>query len=248
MSFNSGFFIEQASTDPTQYSMQFDGVNEYALIPNHAGINFDYTDNFSMTSWVNFADYSTPSFRWIFSKRDVNYRGYLMAFNGGNLYVFLAASIGSLMLIRTNGVTFTNNNWYNVGFTYNGSGLPSGVTIYVNGVSVSTVLVSGGGINASLSHAFPLYLSYDMLEPAFSNFKLGIIRFWKTLLSPSEMLQDYNGGTMLNNPIALSDMTFEFGAGRSALFGTQWVFPIASENPTAYSVNMEFVDRVNDIP
>jgi hypothetical protein len=231
--------------------MLFDGVNESVEIPSHAGINFDSTDAFSMTVWVKCPNYATGGNNWVFSKRDpvATFKGYATFFSGGDFYVYLASSVGSIALVRTSGVSFTNNNWYNVGFTYTGGLSWTNITIYVNGVAVSKVLAGGTGVlNSSLSSTYPLYLSYDLLSPDYINAYIGVIRSWRTLLSGADMLADYNGGSTLQDPVQPLDMTFEFGAGREALYGTNWVFPIGIINPTAYSINMEFADRTTDIP
>lgn len=248
MSFNTGFFISSPNLGDTNiYEMVFDGVNEYIQIPHNEVFNFENTDSFSITADVDLSGYVAN--QSIFSRRDLvtSYRGYLMYFSGGDLYVYLANTLANIMQSRTNGFVFVGGTKYRIGFSYNGSQLSSGITIYVNGVSVSKIDLNVGLAPGTMKHSTSPLIGADFLNPLYANGSIGTIRIWNDELTASEFLTDYNGGTILNNPIRQDALVYGFRGGQNALFGTQWVFPDESQNiinPSAYSVNMEYVDRI----
>ena len=246
MSFNTGFFIQQAATGDTNlYKMLFDAVNEYVICQTNPTFDFSNTDAFSAGIWVQSTNYATT--QTLFSRRvPATTRGYVFFFLGGNLYLYLATSVGNYIYLRTNGVTFTNNVQYLVGFTKSTSSSVTGVKIYVNGAQVSTVTIQDN-LNGTLASSEPMLIAADSISGWYFNGHLGIFRLWDTELSSSEMLAEYNGGTPLNNPTLSGAQRFGWKAGQEALFGTQWVFPDETGNivnPSAYSINMEYADRI----
>jgi len=247
MSFNTGFFIQQSViVPPVPYSMVFDGTNENIIVPHTAALDLNPALPITGLAWIKATNYAFAGYKWIVSKRDVNYKGYLMAINGGNLYVYFASSIGSIILVRSSGFTFVNNEWYDVGFTWVGGTSWNDFKLYVNGVEVSKVLVSGGAIGASLSTVNDMYIGRDLIEANYFAGSIGDIRFWQTLLTPSELLAEYNA-KMQVQPVQPLSLVYHHSAADS-LFSTQWVFPYSTNIQSSYSVNMEFTDRSADIP
>jgi len=230
----------------TKYSMLFNGTNKYLYVPDTPGINFNSTDAFTMSAWVRSSNYAFGAYKFVLSKRDANYKGFFMAFNSGDLHVYLASSVGSLMIVRTSGVVFTDNTYYHVGYSYSGNLSSTGVIIYVNGVAVSTVLVAGGSINSTLTNAAPMYISGDSFIAGGFDGLIGDIRFWRTALTAGEMLAEYNA-KMNGAAVQLANETYEHSAAGS-LFGTQWVFPYGLNTQGSYGVNSQLSDRSATIP
>lgn len=250
MSFNTGFFINQSSFgDSAIYNMLFDGVNEYITVPHNNAFSFTHVTPYSITASVKLVDYNSSSFQSILSKRDpiATYRGYMIGFANGNLVVYMASGIGNIISIRSNGFTFTNNTSYRIGFTYNGNTFANGVTIYVDGNAVSSTISLPGPLLLTIAHTEVMRIGNDIIEGLYTNGEIGSIRIWNTELTPGEILLDYNGGVISNTPIKSDNLVYGFRGGQNALYGTQWVFPDESNNitnPSSYSVNMEFTDRI----
>ena len=246
MSFNTGFFIQQAATGDTNlYKMLFDAVNEYVICQTNPTFDFSNTDAFSAGIWVQSTNYATT--QTLFSRRvPATTRGYVFFFLGGNLYLYLATSVGNYIYLRTNGVTFTNNVQYLVGFTKSTSSSVTGVKIYVNGAQVSTVTIQDN-LNGTLASSEPMLIAADSISGWYFTGSLnGTLRIFGGELTAPQMVTEYNGGVPLNTTPLLGILRFGWKAGQDAYFGQQWVFPDESgnmTNPLPYSINSEFADR-----
>jgi len=231
------------SLNPQMYKMSFDGGNEYVQTPNATALDFSNTDAFSAAIWVQSTNYGLT--QTLFSRRVLaTTRGYIFFFLGGNLYLYLATSVGNYIYLRTNGVTFTNNVQYLVGFTKSTSTSVTGVKIYVNGVQVATSTIQDN-LNGTLASTEPMRIGSDAISGWYFSGFLGLFRMWGTELTAGQMLTEYNSGTPLNAPALLASQRFGWKAGQDAYFGTQWVFPEESGNiinPLPYSNNSEFAD------
>ena len=234
----------------TQYSMSFDGVNEYVYAHNEPEFNFTNLQPFSICAWVKSSNYA-GNYQGILSKRDgATFKGYSCFFYLGDLYVVLRSSAGNFIFIRTTGVSFVNSTWYHVGVTILGNSLASGIKIYVNGVQKTTVTIQDN-LNATIANSQPLLIGTDLTGGFYFGGKIGYTSIFNIELSGANMITEYNIGTMLeNSPQAASQVMF-WKSGQSALFGgNDWLFPNALDiNKLApYSVNCEQADRTTDVP
>ncbi len=59
----------------------FDGVNDFARVPHSASLNFDKTDTFSITTWVNFTPRDDQNAQQIVGKRGPLGQGYNLKIN-----------------------------------------------------------------------------------------------------------------------------------------------------------------------
>jgi hypothetical protein len=248
MSFNSGFFISNPTTsgDNKIYRMSLDGVNERIFVPhNVTAFPFDTNVPFSMTFEVKLVDY-TSSLQVLFCKESPFVQGFRVVMETtGEFSVLLISSIGSYVTVTTSGASFVNGQAYTLGMSYNGNGLNTGIELYANGV-LQTVTRSGV-INSTLVNTEDVYIGGFYNGGFLTNGEIGTIRIWDIELSAQDFLDDYNGGVVLNIPVQLLNRTYGFRGGQNSLFGTQWVFPDESENitnPSSYSINMEYVDRI----
>jgi hypothetical protein len=234
----------------TQYSMSFDGGNEYVYLHDEPDFNFTNLQPFSFCSWVKSTNYG-GNYQGILSKRDgATFKGYSCFFYLGDLYVVLRSSAGNFIFIRTTGVSFVNSTWYHVGVTILGNSLASGIKIYVNGVQKTTVTIQDN-LNATIANSQPLLIGTDLTGGFYFGGKIGYTSIFNIELSGANMITEYNIGTMLeNSPQAASQVMF-WKSGQGGLFGgSDWLFPNALDiNKLApYSVNMEQADRTTDVP
>jgi hypothetical protein len=248
MSFNGGFIIAQQSISTDLYMMRFDGVNESIVTPSYSQIDFAHTQPISGSAWIKLTDYSNGNYQIIFDKENGFFTGYRFFVDAtGLLNVQLISSIGAYIAIATSVSPFVNGQLHHVAFTYNGNLSATGLKLYVDGALAATTITNNTGLNATLINGATLLIG---TFPPIANFiagDIGIVRIWNTELTAGEVLQDYNGGAMKNLPIKSANLVFGWKGGQDALYGTQWVFPEESgylTNPTSYSVNMEFADRI----
>ena len=81
------------------------------------------------------------------------------------------------------------NNWYYIGFTYNGTVL----TGYVNGVSaVTSGTISRATNGANLFYAIAALDSTNLGDGTYSNMRFGGMQIYNTALTSSDVLQNYN--------------------------------------------------------
>lgn len=111
--------------------------NGFMTIPNSTNLDFSNTTNdlpFSISFWYMKNDAAT---RTIFNKRGGNASNDQYSINiitGFAIEVTLFSNSTSAYLRRTYNATVSNNIFYHIVVTYNGSGSSSGIKIYFNGV------------------------------------------------------------------------------------------------------------------
>jgi len=234
----------------TQYSMSFDGGNEYVYLHGEPEFNFTNLQPFSFCSWVKSTNYG-GNYQGVLSKRDgATFKGYSCFFYLGDLYVVLRSSVGNFIFIRTTGVSFVNSTWYHVGVTISGNSLASGIKIYVNGVQKTTVTIQDN-LNTTITNSQPLLIGADLTGGFYFGGKIGYTSIFNIELSGANMITEYNIGTMLENSPQVANQVMFWKSGQGALFGgSDWLFPNSLDiNKLApYSVNMEQADRTTDVP
>ena len=138
---NNGATVNQ--TGKINKAYLFEGGTDRINIPN-TDFNFEYTDGFSISAWIN-RD-SASNLDMIFSKTltDAISRGYAFyATTDGTLRIFLRNNITGPVMARiaTTG-PISSGSWHHVVCTYNGNGLASGLKLYVNGSLADTTVDS----------------------------------------------------------------------------------------------------------
>lgn len=149
----------------------------------------------SLSVWCNFTSLAGTQF--IFSKWDGSTASeYIIAWNATFLTIILT---GPTSNIRSN-YTFTPtlNQWYHFVFTYNGSGLNSGLKIYVDGSLVTTV--NSGTYTGMVDNTrFPRIGNSNASE--YFKGKIDELNIWKNReLTYGEVLELYNSNLGLAYP------------------------------------------------
>ena len=109
----------------------FDGVNERIDLGDIASFQFERTNTFSFSAWIN-PDTTTTGY--ILGKYETS-RGYIVGFEGSNYLYFQVMNSGSNRVRVRTSTTFSTSTLYHVIITYDGSSSASGVKIYINGTS-----------------------------------------------------------------------------------------------------------------
>jgi len=233
-------------------SVRFDGIDDYVTMGNQSSLDFEQTDAFSISAWVN--RNSIGNRHVIVSKQQfsfgINSPGYNLQINNNDkvtfLLVFKFATHRFIQIESTN--TITDSNWHHIVLTYDGTGGSSaanGVEIYIDGLK-ETVSRSG---NLGASGATTLN-SGDFSIGSFdeqSNYMDGAIdevSVFNTELSQSQVTEIYNSGVP-NDISSLSPLSW-WRCGDSD------TFPILTDNGSGGNdgtmTNMTSGNIVTDVP
>jgi hypothetical protein len=100
--------------------------------------NFATTQAFSLECWIKFTSTATQTY---ISKQinSGNFEGYAINCLAGKPRAVIRDDLGNV-IAKEHNVAINDNSWHHVVFTYNGSGIPSGVLIYVDNVLNSTTV------------------------------------------------------------------------------------------------------------
>lgn len=180
-----GFARADEGVGGTLYGMWFDGVNDCVNVPDAAALSFGNgsTDSPFSGECMEFRAANFSQRRLVFSKASDISSGsaeyYFVCGTDGKLSIILFdTDIGTAASIRTTAnVAINANQTYRVGFSYAGSGLASGLTIYVDGAEVaSTDLTSGSYTSMNNgSSAFTIGGGFKN-NATYKEFAFGVVR------------------------------------------------------------------------
>lgn len=228
------------------YSMNFNAVNQYIDCNNYPSIDFTNTSTFTFGGWVRSTSWAST--RMIMGKRSGTGVGYNIFSNGGKLRVVLRAGVTSNAVIIDSQATLTDNVWYQVYITYDGSGSSTGTIMYIDGaVAPVTVIQSNTTNTLSNTNSFEIGASNGAF---YWGGDIDLVRVWNIVLTPTEISSEYNG-RVPQSPVQNTSLVLENNMGESATFdSTSWRFPDASETLIAgyNSVLMTLASRTTSTP
>lgn len=169
-------------------SIVFNGTNDFVEIQNQ--IQFDQTDPFTLSSWVNSPNVSNEL---IINNENILYTGYRLNINvNANIEIGLRNSILDDIAIETLN-SIRPNIWYHIVGTYDGTSNVSGMKIYINGVEEDTNTISNTLTSSTLSNQRTL-LGIRRLSPPPDPLRGNIanVQIYNRALSATEILQNYN--------------------------------------------------------
>jgi hypothetical protein len=229
------------------YRYDFDGVNEKLALPTNTAYNFQNTDSFSLECWIEadntthigglickYGNAAAPSLRgWIFSLVNDKIRLSLQN-NGGANGASVFSPVGSIL----------PNTLYHVVATYNGNLDTNGIEIYINGVQkVKTIQFNN--LTGDFDSTSDVSIGVVSNTGLYFDGKIDNVRIRNIILTPSQVLTAYNGGTAIA-PI-VGGLILDNRIGDGAIFGVNnWNDTDKSGTISGtQSVNMEFIDRVS---
>ena len=176
-----------------EYSMQFDGVDDYISIGDvHA---FERTDGFTLSCWLKTSEPGVTLFSKINSGA-----GYIVHMTGGALEFQIRNTASTSHLYISTNETFNNGKWHHVAITYDGSSSASGANIIIDGIS-RTFVINNDNLSSSTISTEPLAIGAHTNGSAL--FFKGVndeYSIWNKALTINEVLEIYNQG----NPTDLS--------------------------------------------
>ena len=251
--FNFSTQIKEACPVPalpsiTCFSMDLDGVNEYIQAPINAAFDLERTDSMSIEIWVKLD--SLPSFSHLFTKYQIG-RGISFSVNNFGELRFDLQNNSTTNLIKkfSSGASISAGVWYNLSVTYDGSSLASGVLLYKNGVLLSDGAITDN-LTSSILNVQPVKIGAFPSAGFYSNGLYNYVRWWKTELTPAEILFQYNSGVPVINAVRFSDLILECNSGNGATWnGSEFDIIDGTSTTAGYTtVNAEEADKVEICP
>ncbi|MEO9482732.1 MAG: LamG-like jellyroll fold domain-containing protein [Ekhidna sp.] len=203
------------------YAMSFDGVANQVSIPDSDELSFGIATSdqpFTAEAWVNLNALNAN--QAIISKRQngVN-REYRLSITSLNEIevLFYDEGNGGQLEAQTSALTLNTNEWNHIAFTYDGSSLATGITIYLNGVTIPST---------------PSDITYTAMSNTVADLELGIdagliplngqldeVRIWNIAL-PETNIRDNMIGKLDGNSDSLNHLVayyrFDENSGATA--------------------------------
>jgi len=246
----SGTVGPRLSTIPpsfsNQYSMDFDGVDDYIDLGDSDDFSFGNgtTDSpFSISAWIKIGQTTSQGIVTKYGSSDST-REYLFYTTTGKLRLLLLDANNGENNFTTGITNLAIDTWYHVACTYDGRGginARLGITLYING-DEETVTTSGGAYTAMSNTSQPVEIGKHLTNELLGN--IDEIAIFNSELSASDITNIYNLGVP-TDLTSLSPLAW-YRMGDSAVFkDPQWLLP-SNENKDNYSNYSLDFDGVND--
>lgn len=181
----------------------FDGIDDGVQIANEANFDFEYNQPFAIAGWVyptSTTGYGTIFMKQLYEVSPGARKGPTLMRDSGGLQLrfhIFSTQTTYLDVLTTNDV-LTLNAWNHIVMNYNGNGLASGVTLYVNNVLIIsiTVLKDNLGTGTILNNTSP-NLGRNFYNVSYNQFWTGWMDefgVWNRVLTANEISELYNGG------------------------------------------------------
>ncbi len=152
--------------------------------------DFDHGQAFSFGSWVYIpANYNATSALFArMDKPNAGYRGWDLWIQQGQFATHIVSKWPENSIkVRTNKRVAKKDAWQHVLVTYDGSGKPEGVKIYVDGTAAPTETENGAGISATIRTHVPLTLAQRSGGDHFDGVALQDLRVYSRVLAGAEV-------------------------------------------------------------
>ncbi len=151
--------------------------------------DFDTGQSFSHGAWVFIPRNSTETVA-LFSRMDESnaYRGWDLWFQGGLFATHIVHQWpGNAIKLKTKQRLAKQGQWQHVMVTYDGSGRPEGVQIYVNGDKAELETEKGGKVTGSIRTTVPFKLAQRSSGAHFDGLGLHDVRLYARQLEAAEV-------------------------------------------------------------
>jgi len=224
------------------FSMDLDGVNEYIQAPINAAFDLTKTNSMSFEGWVKFD--SIANAQYILQKH-ASGKGILFAVRSTGEIQLHFQNNGGLNALITNssGALISTGVWLHLAVTYDGSNTNAGVKFYKNGVLLPSTTVANS-LTGTITNTEPVKLG------TLCNGLINVVRWWKTELTPAEILFQYNSGSPVINAVQSANLILESNSGNGATWnGSEFDIVDGTSITAGYTtVNAEESDKVEICP
>jgi len=182
-------------------SIVFSGTGSYATFGTPSSLNFERTNSFSVCAFLNTTNTNNVANNIIGNSSTIvgtlNIGWYFTLFNRAALKAtsvnlsLVNNGANNLIEVTSPQNSILPNTWYYICATYDGSSSASGVTIYINGVTQTSIITSNT-LSATIQNANAIVLaaraSLDQNFPG----SIATIQMYNRVLSAAEVAQNYN--------------------------------------------------------
>ena len=173
-----------------QYSVSFDGANDYMSIPDADVFsmgNGSGTDNaFSISVWF-IGGHANDINTFYFATKDASGNREWAFRTVSSQIHFFAFGTGGGYIGRKYGTNLSINQWYNAVVTYDASKASSGIKLYLNGTRVDDADYASGTFTASKNTTAEVRLASLQVNNTFSNGLMDELAIFNTELSASDI-------------------------------------------------------------
>jgi len=194
-----GNVLSQIDND---YYMEFDGIDDYIDTGN--AISFNYNDPFTISTWVKadaVSGYKTVYYKYdssISGGRGIIIRLYSSSGSGVNvvyfdLYSTNSGSTSTRKRIKTDTGTIVDHDiWYLLTATYDGSGVGSGMKIYLNEVPQTVTVTQDNLQSGDITNSLNALIGATYTPSYVFNGNIANSLIYNRALSSNEVLHNYN--------------------------------------------------------
>ena len=232
-----------------QYSLTFDGVDDYVSMGNVLNMADDGTDAFSMSLWFKTTSTSTQ----MLMSKQINVSHY----NGYNLYMSAnrfkfhlgTLQFGSQVIQGQTGLngSITDGNWHNVILTYDGSQDISGFNLYYDN-SNTTIFTITNNTPSNISNTADFNISGRGSGALVFSGTIDEASFFNTELSASDVSTIF--GTGVPNDISSLSPVGWWRMGENGTWnGSKWLLTDQESGANdGNGLNMAEANRTTDVP
>ena len=229
-------------------SLDFDGVNERLYTGTEAALNIEWSTPFSIEMWVKI-DEQLTTYAYMFKTRNPNGIIISRALSGGRVRFELNGTGGTNTIVQADS-TMVLGSWHHIVVTSDGTGLQSGLEIYINDVQQIKINTGANNINTGSMLNASTFLELMKYGPVYANSKLRSVRMWSDrVLSAGNVNALWNANTYNPSPPHPTDLIADYDMAAAVWNGLR--FDVADGSGITAgltSENMEEIDLVDDCP
>lgn len=181
------------------YSLRLGGVEENVNCGNVLG--FEHTQAFSVSVWFRRPSVAGEWKTLVGKGSAVSQRGWHLAIDSyGQAHFRLMSTFGEVsdaILVTSTSPISTDSNWHHLVATYNGSGLSSGMLLYLDGVAHA--VTPQGTLTGTIVDTSPLHIGASGYDTSTSWWgRIDDVAIYNTTLTLGNITEIYNGGMPRN--------------------------------------------------
>jgi hypothetical protein len=155
--------------------------------------NFERTDSWTISAWVKLSDVTNYKPIVVKQLADSGFRGWQFVTQGSQVGFCIDGGNANYMRVWSP-ASLVTNTWTHVAASYNGNGLASGVTLYINGSSVSKSIESDNVDGNSIQSTASLYVGYWPAAGSYTSGLLDQVAIFTSVLSAGQLTTIYGSG------------------------------------------------------
>jgi len=199
-------------------SLLFDGINDYVDCGDNNNLSFGDGSSdspFSISAWIK--PDNAAKFRIIFKFGSTLKEYFFQVANGKKLQMSLNNNSGQ-SIGRNGASNIPTTSWSHVAMTYNGSGDPTGIKIFLNGsLNNGSTFANGGTYTAMTNTSEPVQLG--KFSTTYADGRMDEVAIFNSSLLATDISDIYNSGLpadLSGYSSLVSWWRFEEGSGTTA--------------------------------